>query len=163
MHTGEHRLGLMAEIEECLKWCDENPEPQYPEDKPGEQRELLVKLLAHVERAELKVKAPKQPMTNMCVVDEDQSWAPCCYIICQVDEQGNWDERDEATTVLVQTDWDWPSLASNLGYVACECGYTDGTVDCEHKTASEMIAAAGEFLDAHLGEQFEDPGYFGDE
>jgi hypothetical protein len=61
---------------------------------------------------------------------------------------------------LFQSDWDWPGLASNFGFVPCPCGRTDGTVNCEHRTAGEMIAAASEFLDEHEGESIEDPGYF---
>ena len=95
------------------------------------------------------------------VVDTDSAYAPCSYLICKVDAAGDWDTRDESRTVLVQTDWDYPGLASNLGFVPCaDCDGTDGTVDCEHRTAGEMIAAASEYLDAHLGEVFEDPGYF---
>jgi hypothetical protein len=95
------------------------------------------------------------------VIDEDQNYAPLCYLICRVDEKGEWNMRDETRTVLVQSDWDYPGLASNLGFVPCpDCGFTDGTVDCAHKTASQMIAEAQEFLDAHLGEPFENPGYF---
>jgi len=48
-----------------------------------------------------------------------------------------------------------------LGWVACsQCRDTDGTVDCEHRTALEMITDATNFLDEHTGESFEDPGYF---
>jgi hypothetical protein len=54
-------------------------------------------------------------------------------------------------TVLVQTDWDFPGVASRLGWVACECGFTDGTVDCEHKKASDMIQDARLHLDASDG------------
>lgn len=62
---------------------------------------------------------------------------------------------------LIQTDWDRPSIASNLGWKPCsECDATDGTVDCIHRTASEMIADATDFLDDHEGESFDDPGYF---
>lgn len=53
--------------------------------------------------------------------------------------------------VFVQTDWDYPALASRFGYVPCECGATDGTVDCPHKTASAMIAEAYDHLAAHDG------------
>jgi hypothetical protein len=67
--------------------------------------------------------------------------------------------RDDRS-ILVMLDWDWPSVASNLGFVPCECGRTDGTVPCAHKTASEMISAAYEFLDDHIGDTFDDPGYF---
>ena len=77
--------------------------------------------------------------------------APCCYVL--VDE-------DTGEDILVQTDWDYPSVASAFGFVPCDCGETDGTVDCPHKTAGEMITAAAEWLDDHIGETVEDPGYF---
>lgn len=93
------------------------------------------------------------------VIDEDQDYAPGCYLICRV-RDGTWDTRDEENTVLVQTDWDYPGLASNLGWVPCWCGFTDGTIDCDHKTASDMIGSAEKFINDHLGEMFEDPGYF---
>ena len=97
---------------------------------------------------------------TMVVVDRDSEYAPCSYLLCRVDADGAWDTRDEENTVLCQSDWDWPGLASNLGWVPCECGATDGTIDCLHRKASNMIAEAGDFLDEHLGEPFEDPGYF---
>ena len=87
----------------------------------------------------------------LVTVDRDPKYAPCCYLICKVHGvQGNhnWDTRNEAETVLVQTDWDWPGIASNLGFVQDETG--DGS----------DIEAARAFLDDHLGEVFEDPGYF---
>jgi len=49
------------------------------------------------------------------VVETDEQFAPCCFIICLVDKQGNWDTRDEANTVLVQSDRDYPGLARTLG------------------------------------------------
>jgi hypothetical protein len=64
--------------------------------------------------------------------------------------------------IVFQSDWDFPGLASNFGYVPCKCGATDGTVNCTHKTATEMISAAYDFLSEHVGESIEDPGYFGD-
>ena len=68
---------------------------------------------------------------------------------------------DESQTLLIQTDWEWPGIASTFGWVPCfECGATDGTVDCPHRTASEMIAEAGEWIRDHIGERTEDPGYF---
>lgn len=62
--------------------------------------------------------------------------------------------------MLVQTDWDWPGLASSFGWIACKCGRTDGTVDCAHRKAGAMIADARDYLEAHDGESIEDPGYF---
>ena len=96
------------------------------------------------------------------VVERDSDYAPCCYLICKVDNRGEWDTRDESRTILVQTDWDYPSLASCVGYVCCDCGDTDGTIDCAHKTAGRMITEAAKWLNNHLGEPFDDPGYFED-
>jgi hypothetical protein len=62
--------------------------------------------------------------------------------------------------ILVQTDWDFPGLASIFGWSPCSCGATDGTIDCDHRTAGEMIADAREFLRAHAGDTTDDPGYF---
>ena len=79
--------------------------------------------------------------------------------------QFGWDyilERGDGKTVLIQTDLDYPGVASAFGWLACECGETDGTVNCPHKTASEMIASARQFLDDHTGQSIEDPGYFDD-
>lgn len=74
-----------------------------------------------------------------------------------------WDyviEAEDGRDVLIQTDWDYPGTASTFGFVPCDCGETDGTIDCKHKTASDMIAAAAEYLDDHIGDTVEDPGYF---
>jgi hypothetical protein len=68
---------------------------------------------------------------------------------------------DDGEDILIQTDWDFPGVASTFGWRPCHCGTTDGTVDCPHKTASAMIAEAAEYLDDHVGESVEDPGYFG--
>lgn len=76
-----------------------------------------------------------------------------CYLL--VAEDG----RD----LLFQTDWDFPGLASMFGFVACECGKTDGTISCQHKTASQMISEAREFLDDHIGDEIDASDYFGDD
>lgn len=82
-------------------------------------------------------------------------YAPCCYIIVKDGHS----ERDEKHTVLIQTDWDYPGLASRMGWTPCTCdsaGSTDGTVDCAcGRTASEMIQSAAEWIDSHLDECFE--------
>lgn len=77
------------------------------------------------------------------------------YLLVQADRR-----LKRPKDLLFQTDWDYPSLASNFGFVPCECGRTDGTINCEHKTAGEMICAAAEYLDNHIGEVITDPGYF---
>lgn len=55
---------------------------------------------------------------------------------------------------LFQSDWDFPALASNLGWnmartVKCDHSSTDGTVTCRKcgKTASYFIGKAQEWLD----------------
>lgn len=56
-------------------------------------------------------------------------------------------------SVLIQTDWDYPGIATSLGWVnktrKHDCYHdTDGTVDCScGRTASDMIGEAEEFLD----------------
>jgi hypothetical protein len=74
-----------------------------------------------------------------------------------------WDyviEAQDGRTILIQNDYDYPVIASHLGYLPCPCGETDGTIDCKHKNAVDMIYSAQLFLDDHLEECFADPGYF---
>ena len=82
------------------------------------------------------------------------------YLLAKIDEETGTYLTDDENTRLVQTDWDYPSVAAAFGFVPCVCGETDGTVDCEHFTASEMISEAAKYLDAHVGDIVEDPGYF---
>jgi hypothetical protein len=67
---------------------------------------------------------------------------------------------EDGREILIQSDWDYPGTAISFGWVPCEYGATDGTVDCLHKTASQMIAEAQAFLDDHIGDSVEDPGSF---
>jgi hypothetical protein len=69
-------------------------------------------------------------------------------------------QADDGREILVQTDWDFPGVASAFGWSPCPCGATDGTVDCEHEAASMMIAAACAFLSERTGATTDDPGYF---
>lgn len=66
---------------------------------------------------------------------------------------------EDGETRLFQTDWDFPGLASLFGWAPCDCGMTDGTVDCPHKTVDQMLGEAQEYLDAHVGDVTLDPGY----
>ena len=70
---------------------------------------------------------------------------------------GLYDTVTDECTTFVQTDYDYIGLARHFGFVPCECGATDGTIDCEHKTASEMISAAYDFLCEHEGEEIDNP------
>ena len=67
---------------------------------------------------------------------------------------------EDGLDLLVQTDFDFPGVATTFGWSACSCGATDGTVDCDHRTADEMIVEARDFLRAHAGDAADDPGYF---
>jgi len=91
--------------------------------------------------------------------------APCCpgEIVAE-----------DGRTVLVQTDWDWPGVASTFGWSirnlvpdgqACDHNGTDGTVDCPECgiTAADFISAAGEWLRDNNGATADDPGYFQDD
>jgi hypothetical protein len=67
---------------------------------------------------------------------------------------------EDGRDILIQSDWDFPGAASTFGWSPCACGATDGTVDCDHHTRSEMMANAWDFLSAHAGDTVPDPGYF---
>jgi len=56
---------------------------------------------------------------------------------------------------FVQSDWDYAGLASSLGWCPCECGHTDGTVDCAHRKVSEMLSEAFDFLAERDGQTFD--------
>lgn len=85
------------------------------------------------------------------ILDTDSTYAPCCYLLCLLDVSGDWDTRDESRTVLVQSDWDWPGIASTFGWTG-------------DQDDPESIADAGEYLDSIAGDPghaVDDPGYFG--
>jgi len=67
---------------------------------------------------------------------------------------------DTGESLLIQFDWDFPGLAATFGWKPCFCGRTDGTIDCAHQKVAAMLAAARTYLDRHLGDQADDPGYF---
>jgi len=104
---------------------------------------------------------------------------------------------EDGRDLMIQTDYDYPGIASNLGWspqrlhvLGCECGglsdvgsphavmklgqssicccshkHTDGTIDCKEcgTKGIAFINSAREYLDDHIGESFEDPGYFAEE
>ncbi len=81
--------------------------------------------------------------------------------------------REDGASILFQTDYDWPAVASNFGWRPekyqpnqsrlSDCPHinSDGTVDCRscNATAGGFISDAREFLDDHDGEKCENPGY----
>jgi hypothetical protein len=91
--------------------------------------------------------------------------------------------NDDGRDILVQSDYDYPGVASSFGwwvgfvpapdgayavgigdFRSCptEHGGTDGTIDCAAcgRTATDFIAAARDWLDDHIGATADDPGYF---
>jgi hypothetical protein len=84
---------------------------------------------------------------------EFSSETPCGFLICQDDNDFFGGRR----TVLIQSDGDYPGVATNMGWQACECGKTDGTVDCKRckRTASAMLSEAYDFIYTHADEHFD--------
>jgi hypothetical protein len=78
-------------------------------------------------------------------IDEDQSRAPGCFILCPVDENDNWNTADDENTILVQRDTDFPGMARNFGWSGDDSDI-EGAVDFLHDTA--------------VGTIIDDPGYF---
>ncbi len=91
----------------------------------------------------------------MAHVRFDSRYAPCAFLI--VAQGAHYKCGDDQLTRLIQTDWDYPGVASSMGFQPCECGASDGTVDCDtcERTTSEMISDAETFLRDHEGEEFE--------
>lgn len=96
-------------------------------------------------------------------VFRDPQYAPVGFLICRKLRHGRWNARDDDNTILVDTDWDFPGLASHLGWLGCPHG-SDGTVRCCEcgKSPSEFISEAYDYLVAHQGERFDGSDYFGD-
>lgn len=92
-------------------------------------------------------------MSERAFIRFDSSYAPCGFLIVR---EGA-DPHDESQTCLIQTDWDWPGVASSIGWVPCKCGATDGTVPCVpcERTVSTMIAEAYNYIRKHTDEPFE--------
>lgn len=65
-------------------------------------------------------------------------------------------EDGQGREVFVQTDWDYGPIASAIGWTPCECGSTDGTVDCKrcNRMVGDMLAEAYDYLRDHEGEEF---------
>lgn len=99
------------------------------------------------------------------IVPSDEQNVPGGFVVRPVSQWNKRSHRKEKPTredMVIQTDWDYPGLASSMGWRACECGGTDGTVDCEKcgRVADRMMAEAYDWIRAHMNEKFDDPGYF---
>lgn len=91
--------------------------------------------------------------------------APCCIKLI----------ADNGQDRLIQTDWDYPAIASVFGWSVQDCQVdgkgpcqhenTDGTVTCSKcgLKAGDFIAAARKWIVDHDGAEAEDPGYFEEE
>ena len=88
----------------------------------------------------------------MAFIHFDSSYAPCAFLI--VPDGG--DPYDDKQTTLIQTDWDYPGIATSMGWTACQCGRTDGTVDCVKckRKVGTMISEAYDFIQEREGESF---------
>ena len=96
----------------------------------------------------------------MAYVHFDSSYVPCGFLIVKTDG----DPYSETDSILIQSDWDYPGIASRMGLCPCECGATDGTVDCSHKTATDMISAAYDHIRENDGIEFPElDEYFSEE
>lgn len=73
---------------------------------------------------------------------------------------------EDGREIVIEPDYDYCGWATHvLGWRACKCGTTDGTVPCKHKTVSQMIASAYTLIEkaAKRGKWYDDPdeSYFG--
>jgi len=96
----------------------------------------------------------------MAFIHFDSSYAPCGFLIVKTDG----DPYEEEDSVLVDVDWDFPAIATRMGFFISSdhefcredgCS-TDGTVVCPvcGKTPSEFISEAYDFIVDHEGEEF---------
>jgi hypothetical protein len=102
----------------------------------------------------------------------NSDYAPTGLILARARTDGTFDDRDEANTVLVQIDYDFPSVARNLGWSMdsiqvpglkpfCHHESTDGTIDCSCGVkAIDFINAARQWINENDGAIADDPGYF---
>lgn len=89
----------------------------------------------------------------------DSKYVPCGFLI--VREGCDPYSDDVADSIVIQSDWDYAGVASTMGWNPCDCGRTDGTVDCKKckRTVSDMLGEAYDWIRDREGELFEDPGY----
>lgn len=87
----------------------------------------------------------------MAFIECGGKYAPGGFII--VPDGGHYKDDD---TRLIDSDWDWPGLASSMGWQPCH-ERTDGTVDCPvcGKSAADLMADAYDFIEAREGQSFD--------
>lgn len=79
--------------------------------------------------------------------------------------------NDDGRDTLIQSDWEYPATASLFGWDIANCEPTtcpdahcdsDGTVrcDCCGTEAAVFIGSAQRWLDDHVGDRVDNPGYF---
>lgn len=88
----------------------------------------------------------------MAYIHFDSSYAPCGFLIVR----DGYDPYSETDSVLIQTDWDFPGVATSMGWPGCHDG-TDGTIECPEcgKPANEMIAEAYDYIADNAGLSFD--------
>jgi hypothetical protein len=96
------------------------------------------------------------------VLDSDTS--DCPGAVCKILNES------ETKSILVQTDYDAPGVASSFGWnirsvknkKKCDHRHTDGTIDCPDcgVAAIQFISSAIEYINENDGATADDPGYF---
>ena len=69
--------------------------------------------------------------------DDKNIW----YLICE----------DLDLSLSITEDIGLMELAKLYGWTACECGLTDGTTACNHKTSAKMLHEAKQVLSTNVG------------
>jgi hypothetical protein len=148
-------------------WEDElrNYQESDPEHRSGHIFESLVVIDRWLQGVNRKLReAHAQTESRSSGLDVTTTRSPCAdarrrRIVLMDTESGEFMLlADDGRTLLIEPDW--ARLARTFGWTPCPCGQTDGTVDCAHRKALDMIAEAYEFLTEHVGDEVDDPGYF---
>lgn len=87
---------------------------------------------------------------------------PTLYVTLEsMDHTGNVTIRREDGKSHTVGQEGWCSVARYYGWQACkECDTTDGSVDCPHHTTFDMLVSSGRFLESHVGDETDDPGWW---
>lgn len=98
----------------------------------------------------------------MAYIYFDSSYAPCSFLIVK----NGGDPYKEEDTILISSDWDYPGVASRLGWSPaeiwhiskCKHNSTDGSIDCKDcgTLAMNFINSAYEWIKDNEGDRFND-------